>query len=138
MMRPPEEGLERDEEDEAASAAAAEAEAPTRCASSFLRASSTCCTVSDDCASRDVVRALYLVPWSRTEMRISLSASSSEYVGVDAIGEARGAEGGRVDCKKRRASRARAMKVGIDSEASCLTARNACRALCLVAKLEAP
>src|ERR1700733_8506358 len=32
------------------------AAAPTRCASSFVRASSTCCTVRIDCASKELER----------------------------------------------------------------------------------
>src|ERR1700733_10140242 len=77
--------LDRREDAEAGVAAevagvetAAAAATPVLCASSFLSASSTCCTAKSDCASRDVVRAVYFVPWSRTEMRNSRSESSSE------------------------------------------------------------
>src|SRR5712691_11875173 len=81
-------------------AAAAAAATPTLCASSFLRASSTCCTVNSGCASREVVRAVYFVPLRRTEMSNSLSESSSEKTEAAPGAElARGAAGGRVDCK---------------------------------------
>ena len=70
--------LEPEDDAAAAEATAAAAATPTQCASLFLSTSSTCCTVNLDWASKEVVRAEYLVPCSRTEIRSPLSASSSK------------------------------------------------------------